>query len=136
MRNILAGATVSLIASFAAPASSENVGFNLTARVPVTCQVRYQGSGLSKTPNGGILLGQLTEYCNAPSGYQLLVSYTPGTLRGATLIAGEDRVVLSGSGQAVLSRATGPRKRSRPLAAVPGVSGFDTDALRFDVDPI
>lgn len=135
MRKIIGILVGTALTITAAPVSSETLGFNLSAYVPVTCRVGYQSTGASAAPQGGIPLGVLREYCNAPSGYQLVVSYTPGTLRGAIVIVGEDQVTLNGSGEAVLSRALGPKWRNRPIAAVPGEAGFDTETLVFNVQP-
>jgi len=65
----------------------------------------------------------------------LLVTYAPGSLRGARIIAGDDQVVLDGSGQAVLSRSPGPRIRERPVSAVPGEHGFDTSRFELQIIP-
>ena len=60
----------------------------------------------------------------------------PGTLRGAALQLGADRVVLDGSGEAVISQSPGARIRKRELLATPGAHGFDTPALSFQIHPI
>lgn len=127
-------ASVSLaVTPTAALARSGN--FGLKATIPVHCIVEHQPSRYGVAIGEGIALGELNEFCNAPGGYELVVSYTPGSLKGAMLAAGEDQVVLNGSGFAVLSRATGPRMRARTLAATPGAAGFDADRLEFEVRP-
>jgi hypothetical protein len=111
--------------------------FGLRLSVPVHCVVSFEGQGAGLADGaGGFSLGQLQEYCNAPRGYELVVSYTPGTLRGARLNAGGDQVVLDGSGEEVISRVTGPRIQARQLAAAPGENGFDTDHLVFQIRPV
>ena len=82
-----------------------------------------------------VSLGSFREYCNAPTGYDLVINYAPGSLEGTRIIAGNDEIILNGSGQAVLSRATGPRVRERPIAAVPGEQGFDTDRFELTIVP-
>lgn len=126
---------VPIVALSAAPASGDTSSFTVSAFVPVHCRVGHQGTATESATSGSVSLGVLREYCNAPAGYALVVNYTPGTMKGASVSVGEDSVVLNGSGQAVLSRAVGPRWRNRPLAAVPGEAGFDTDILQFDVQP-
>lgn len=118
------------IASFAAEMS-----YVLRARVPVHCQVVQRAPGDAVATGAAVSLGQFREYCNAPGGYELIVRYAPGTLEGAILTAGEDRAVLDGSGQAVLSRAAGPRFRERAILATPGEQGFDTDRIEFQLIP-
>ena len=61
------------------------------------------------------------------------MSYTPGSLQGTTIRAGDDEVVLNGSGQAVLSRADGPRIRERLVSITPGPAGLDANSLQFSV---
>ncbi|MBT2135762.1 hypothetical protein KK137_15595 [Croceibacterium sp. LX-88] len=130
----LAGAALVVVPTVAYAASS--FSYNLRATVPVHCSVQHSAAGFGGGSEGsGISLGTFREYCNAPGGYELLVRYTPGTLRGARIIAGSDTVVLDGSGQAVLSRSTGPRIRERTISAIPGERGFDTQQLQLDILP-
>lgn len=136
LRNIalaLAGAALSISAPLGA-AETATASFTLTLRVPVLCTVRHRPIGVAVSGDTANL-GELDEYCNAPQGYELTVDYTPGSLQGTVLVAGDDHVVLDGSGHAVLSRATGPRFRARPLTAVAGSSGFDSGSLNFQIRP-
>lgn len=121
----------------AAPVSAfaASYGFNLRATVAVQCQVSHRATGFGAVSGDAVSLGTFREYCNAPRGYDLVVSYTPGTLQGMRLIAGNDQVVLNGSGQAVLSRAQGPRVRERAIAAIPGENGFDSDHFDLQIIP-
>jgi len=118
-----------------APLIAETANFRVRATVPVICNINHVAA--APTPAGGeaYALGRISEFCNSPRGYEVLVDYTPGTLRGAIISVGEDRVTLTGSGQAVLSRANGPRIRERPLMATPGEAGFDSGNLRFRMQP-
>jgi len=116
-------------------ASGADMSYVLRARVPVHCQVQQRAPGTVIEASNAVSLGQFREYCNAPGGYELVVRYAPGTLRGAVLEAGQDQVVLNGSGEAVLSRASGPRFRERAITATPGEHGFDTDRLEFQLIP-
>ena len=131
MRKFAAVMAVTILASATPSAHAETYGYNLSLTVATHCTVSHSPIGASAGSSGEIVLGQIQEYCNAPTGYDVIVSYTPGTLRGAVLSAGEDRVVLNGSGEAVLSRSIGPRKRERMLVAVPGEAGFDTNMLQL-----
>lgn len=132
VRGIAGVAAVVALGAPVATAGAETMGFNLTLRVPVHCTVRHQpAAGVGGADAGAVALGELREYCNAPTGYQLVVSYAPGALRGAVIQAGEDRVVLNGSGEAIISQSPRPRFRSRVITALPGENGFDTDRLHF-----
>lgn len=123
------GLAVAPAAAFAAEMS-----YLVKARVPVHCIIQQQAQGQA-TDNGAVSLGQFREYCNAPLGYELVVRYAPGAMRGAILTAGNDTVVLDGSGEAVLSRSSGPRWIERNIAAKPGEQGFDTDRLELTLIP-
>ncbi len=128
------------IASFvlaAAPttATAATFGFNLSLMVPVHCTVQHQPTGFGAISGNAVSLGTFREYCNAPTGYDLVINYAPGSMEGARVIAGNDEIVLNGSGRAVLSRSTGPRIMERMIAAVPGENGFDTDRLELTIVP-
>jgi hypothetical protein len=115
-------------------ALAAEMGYLVKARVPVHCVVQQRAQGTAAA-DGAVSLGHFREYCNAPLGYELVVRYAPGALRGAVLTAGNDAVVLDGSGEAVLSRASGPRWIERNIVAKPGEQGFDTDRLELVVVP-
>ena len=126
----LAVASLALVAAPSA-VSADTAGYRIKATVAMHCKVQHRFDGFGQKVAGGISLGELREYCNAAHGYELVVSYTPGSLRGTTLRAGSDEVVLNGSGEAILSRSTGPRILERAVTATPGESGFDTDRIQF-----
>ena len=123
---LVAAPTTAMAASF---------GFNLRLTVAVQCTVQHQATGFGIVSGDAVSLGTFREYCNAPAGYNLVINYSPGSLEGARIIAGSDEIILNGSGQAVLSRAMGPRVRERPIAAIPGEQGFDTDRFELRIIP-
>lgn len=129
----LASVSLALVPSTANPASHS---FNLSLQVPVHCVVQHHATGYGTVTGAAVSLGQFREFCNAPGGYELVMSYTPNTLRGTRIMAGADEIVLDGSGRAILSRAPGPRVRERALSAIPGEGGFDTDRLELQIIPI
>lgn len=122
-----------LLCGSAASAESVATGtLNIRLTVPVVCNVSHQSS---ISPVGdGYRLGALREFCNSPRGYALVVNYAPGSMKGAVVSVGEERVVLDGSGRAVVSHAQGPRIRDREVFAEPGAAGFDTDRLEFNLE--
>jgi hypothetical protein len=124
-----------LLAAPVSTVAGADMVFALRLQVPVYCVVQQRASGAAVATGAAVSLGQFREYCNAPGGYQMVVRYEPGKLRGAVLAAGDDQVVLDGSGQAILSRASGPRVRERSILATPGAAGFDTDRLEFQLIP-
>ncbi len=126
-------AVLLLLCGSAASAESLATGtFTLRLNVPMVCTVSHQ-SAISAA-GGGYRLGALREFCNAPGGYALVVNYAPGSMKGAVVAVGEERVVLDGSGRAVISQAAGPRIRDREVFAEPGAAGFDTDRLEFNIE--
>lgn len=116
-------------------ATAATFGVNLNLTVALQCTVQHQATGLGVISGDAVSLGTFREFCNAPTGYDLVVSYAPGTMQGARVIAGNDEIILNGTGRAVLSRSTGPRIRERMIAAVPGAKGFDTDRLELTIVP-
>lgn len=128
--------TIVLMTGSAPLAASDTASGSITfaMHVPVACKLRHRPIGVGMSGDTANL-GELDEYCNAPSGYQVTVDYTPGSLRGTVLAAGNDRVILDGSGHAVLSRAAGPLIRQRQLTAMPGANGFDSPTLDFHIEP-
>ncbi|MGN6279901.1 MAG: hypothetical protein ACTHM8_14430 [Sphingomonas sp.] len=131
-------AAASLIIATLCPASIANANvessgsYVVRAYVPVVCTLTH-AIGPVAPVDQGYALGELKEYCNAPSGYMVTVNYAPGSLRGAVIEIGDERVMLDGSGNTVVSRAPGPRIRDRAIVAIPGPSGFDTDRLNFQI---
>lgn len=125
-----------LVAAGTSAAHSESFGINLVLRVPVMCTVKAgaaaAGIPAGPTAPGSFELGAIREYCNAPHGYDLVVRYTPGSLKGMTLIVGDEHVALDGSGMAVVGRSPGPAIKYRNLQAIPGPQGFDADHLDFE----
>lgn len=134
-RNFTIGLMGLVLATAPTSAFAASYGFNLRATVAVQCMVSHRATGFGAISGDAVSLGMFREYCNAPQGYDLIVNYTPGTMQGARLIAGNDEIVLNGSGYAVLSRTQGPRVRERAIAAVPGDNGFDTDHLDLQIVP-
>ncbi|MEO5867943.1 MAG: hypothetical protein ABIS14_10150 [Sphingomonas sp.] len=113
-------------------AHAANYGVTLSYVVPVRCSITYGAASAGMPTGDAIGLGALHEYCNAPKGYQLIVHYAPGSLRGMVLFAGDQRVTLDGSGQTVVDVSPIPQIRDRAIAAIPGPRGFDTDHLDFE----
>jgi hypothetical protein len=135
MKRISLGMAACAALAIPVTAAAATYGFNLNLTVAVNCSVYHQPTGFGAVNGDAVALGSFREYCNAPQGYDLVVNYTPGSLQGTRIIAGNDEIILNGSGQAILSRATGPRMRVRPIAAVPGARGFDTDRLELSIIP-
>lgn len=136
-RKVVAGLVAMSLTMFCGPAVAQTSGsYVLNLVVPVDCRLQHLPDGAGGMSGQAFMLGQISEYCNDPGGYEIVVNYTPGTLEGTVLSIGEEQVTLNGSGQAVVSRAPGPRIRARALSAIPGQNGFDTDRLDFQIQPV
>jgi hypothetical protein len=137
--NFKLGLVASVLLACSGPASAAveaGGSYTLHLRVAIDCTVKLKPIAAAAFDQNASTLGEIDEYCNAATGYKLIVSYSPGTLRGSIVALGEDRVVLNGSGEAVVSNAAGPRIRARVLTAIPGANGFDTDHLDFRIQPV
>lgn len=134
VRTLTLGLVSVSIAAAPVAAFAAEISYLIKVRVPVHCEVQQRSQGKAAA-DGAMSLGQFREYCNAPLGYELIVRYAPGTLRGTVLSAGNDTTVLDGSGESVLSRANGPRWIERHIVAKPGDHGFDTDRLELALLP-
>lgn len=128
----LACASLALVATPSA-LSAASTSYRVSATVAMHCKVQHRFDSYGQKLADGISLGEIRELCNAAHGYELVVRYTPGSLRGTTLRAGHDQVVLNGSGEAILSRSSGPRILQRTVTATPGEAGFDADHLEFQL---
>ncbi|WP_374523750.1 hypothetical protein [Sphingopyxis sp.] len=120
------------LALTAGGAKAESIGYNLQAFVPVACSLRFEAAP-SVSADGTARLGMLREYCNAPNGYQILLNYSAGSLRGAVVSVGAESIILDGSGQAIVPGALGPKIQTRDLAITPGAGGFDASSFNLAV---
>jgi hypothetical protein len=64
-------------------------------------------------------LGAIHEFCNAGSGYQVVVEYAPTSDPGALLVDGRF-IPLDGSGRTVIQQVSGPALETRFLGYFPG----------------
>jgi hypothetical protein len=132
----IGSAALALAATPSVVLANSTASLNLRLVVPVHCSVKYEGLPGLDTLSGRISLGNVREYCNASGGYELVMAYAPGSLRGATVQVGGEVIVLDGSGRAVLSRESGPKMQTRPVSILPGANGIDTSHLAIDILPV
>jgi hypothetical protein len=133
MQSTKAVALAALYLSFSAPQSwAADGSVNLRAIAPAVCNIKVEGVASSLSVDT-VRLGTVRELCNALRGYQVSVSYQPGTLVGATLRLGNDSVILDGSGTAVITDSMGPAVQSRELTLVAATAGFDTSGLDLKI---
>lgn len=127
-------ATLFIMGSSANATAMGEASYHLRLAVPVVCTVKHSPS--IAVDGAGYHLGDLQEFCNSARGYILTVNYAPGSLKGAVIAVGEERVTLDGSGQTIITRSTMPHARSRGIFAQPGSGGFDTDRLDFNIEAL
>lgn len=81
----------------------------LGGETPLVCS-----AGLSGQVSGGSL-GQLSEFCNDPDGYDVYVDY-PASLTGSTLFVDGAPVALTSQGEVQVTHAAGPGSARLTLA--------------------
>ena len=115
-RALLALAVLSA-ASPAMAQSSWTSTIELRGYVPVICRATLHSAPAFRD-DGVVELGSLDEFCNAGSGYRVVVDYAPGEDPGQLLVDGRE-VPLDRSGRTVIAQVSGPSISSRNLAYVP-----------------
>jgi hypothetical protein len=106
---------------------------SLRAEAPVVCNITVESN--NPAASGEVAqLGTVRELCNTPRGYQIEVIYQPGTLVGATVQLGNDRVQLDGAGRAVITDSVVPGFRTRQLSMTAGEGGFNSSQFELRID--
>jgi len=105
----------------------------ISLQIPTVCELALRrGEG---TTNGTLYLGTLVQYCNAPGGFSVEVSYPAGTLVGTSLRVGSAEIILDGSGNALVGGANGPDIIEQEIFAQPAQGGLDANSLSFSITP-
>ena len=134
-KSFLAAALASAMAigsaSAAQPASFE---LRLRGQVPVICRATVETSA-SQQQRGVIQLGQLKEFCNNATGYEVWVDYS-ANLSGTTLMVDGQAVRLAGNHSVRISTSSHAASQSRDLAlSLPG-NRQANGSLSFRVVPV
>ena len=116
MSRIFIAAVLATLASWPAEAATQTI--ELHGVVPVICRADFQ-SDPTIGGDGTMHLGTLNEFCNAGSGYEILVDYDGSADPGSLLIDGQ-AVALNASGHSVLVSMNGPRAITQSLSYIPG----------------
>lgn len=131
---LMGAAPLLLMGSSVDAASAASFGNTIRLEVPVTCKLVHRGDVVQVGDTYSF--GQLFEYCNAPGGFFVQLEYQPGSLRGAVVQVGDERVTLDGSGQAQVMRSSGPKISTVDIIATAGAQGFDGDPPQFQIVPL
>lgn len=118
MRHILLAALAAALPLTAAQAAEQTARIELHGYVPVICRADFESAPFV-APNNKVQLGAIHEFCNAGSGYRVVVAYEPGGDPGILFVDGRP-IFLDGSGSAVIQQAFGPAIKTSVLAYIPG----------------
>jgi len=116
---LLLGAVMTTGMASAATAADATRGasqtLTITGFVPVACRASLSADIVSPGAGGDASLGTLTEFCNNPNGYQVLVDHSP-ELANATLIVDGVEIALSPQGSTVISSSAHAATTSHSVA--------------------
>jgi hypothetical protein len=107
---------------------SDGVSLRFEGLVPVICRASI-GSTTVHPIRATMALGQISEFCNSPRGYRVVMEHSPA-LKGARLLVDNAQVPLSTSGSTVVSESHRPGAVQRtlglslPAGAAPGTLNF------------
>jgi len=118
MRRILLAALAAVLPLTAARAAEQTTRIELRGYVPVICRADFESAPFT-SPDNKMQLGAIHEFCNAGSGYRVIVEYQAGGDPGILLVDGRP-IFLDGSGSAVIQQAFGPAIKTSFLAYIPG----------------
>ena len=121
---IAASALASSAAWGAAPGDQASYYLQLGGYVAVTCRAQLSATQ-APAQAGQVPLGQMDEFCNNASGYEVWVDYSP-SLAGDTIEVDGKSFVLDASGSTRIDASSAPAIASKTVALdVPtgGVSG-------------
>ena len=121
-------------ATAAAPAdlsAANSYTIGITGFVPVVCRASFDAN-LVPVTGSEVELGELNEFCNSPTGYQVFVDSSP-ELAGATLKVDGHAVTLSAEGPTLLVSSAAPGMTARDLALSGSGAG---GSLSFRIVPL
>jgi hypothetical protein len=107
------GAALALSLAASAPAFAET-GIGLGGQAQLVCSAGMAG-GASAASGAAVDLGQLTEFCNDPDGFDVWIDY-PASLAGAVLVVDGRSLPLTSAGTVRVSHATQAAQASVTLA--------------------
>ena len=124
---------LALVAALA-PTSTFAASSTITLRgyVPVICRATFDGA---PAPLKGdvVHLGTAREFCNAGSGYRVVVSYDGGADPGSLVVDGR-AIELDSSGQTVIAETHTPGIQSREIAYAPGDTPISNLNIRLETN--
>ena len=116
--------------SVAVGASQFTIG--VVGYVPVICRANVDASMVAPVA-GTVSLGTLKEFCNSPSGYQVVADYSPA-LTGAKLLIDGVETPLGDGGSVVISQSDQANIANRAVELELAKDG-QTGSLSFRIEP-
>lgn len=98
-----------------ARAGDANLQVQVSGYVPLICNVQSSVRAVDAVSQTQIDLGNITEFCNNGSGYEVWADYTPG-VEAAQLLVDGVAMPLSPSGSTLISGANSPGRRLHHMA--------------------
>lgn len=123
----VAFATVFGAAGIAHADGSASYTINVTGYVPVICHINSNQTVAVTGSNTD--LGDVNEFCNNPTGYQVWVDYAPGTTSASISVDGRT-VALSSSGSTMIDTSNTAAIQTRHLT-LNGGSGLSSVSIRI-----
>lgn len=99
-----------------------NWAIELRGVVPVICRVSVDASIASVSGKTEVPLGVMTQFCNAPNGYEVYATHASG-LSSATIMVAGVRVPLSDSGVTLIDTSASAAVTDKDLVLDLGESG-------------
>jgi hypothetical protein len=115
-------------------ASPARYTIEITGFVPVICNVTMSQSIVTPASEESIDLGDMSEFCNSPNGYQVWVDYTG--METATIEVDGERIPLSASGTTMISTSATAAKRTRHISLDIGANSPPPSSLSMRIVPL
>ncbi len=130
------GAFMTVSASAIDPSLYVNSGrfaLGIVGYVPVICRANVDATRVATTP-GAVPLGQLSEFCNSPNGYEVYADHSADLAKGSLVIGGQ-KVPLSNAGSTRIRKSNRAAIDSADIALeVP--KGVTTGQISFRIVPL
>lgn len=121
-----------VLASEQGERGAAQVRIGMTGHVPVICRVSIDRAMIPGDA-GQFSIGTLSEFCNNPNGYRVVMDYSALAGGGHLLVDGQE-IALDEAGSVVVSRSAGAAVVKRSLA-VSLARGGQAGTFTFRIEP-
>jgi len=128
-KTVFAGALAAMVLAGTqiAVAGDANYTINITGYVPVICHVSTSSTLVDSS--GTADLGDMSEFCNNPSGYQVWADYTPGPTSAVITVNGT-AIPLSSTGSTMIDSSSTAAIYTRSVS-LSGADNLTSISLRI-----